>query len=113
ERVEVLLQTRVGGDARIDGERRAILRSTRFIVGPPGRLELLAGTPWGRNAGPCASRSDGPLARPRSCVAKPNRSEMPNRTPWLREAASDRALRGRTRRGLATRQYRAMSPILG
>ena len=25
-------------------------------------------------------RSDGPLARPRSCVAKPIRSEMPNRT---------------------------------
>ena len=25
-----------------------------------------------------ASRSDGPLARPRSCVAKPIRSEMPN-----------------------------------
>ena len=60
-----------------------------------------------------ASRSDGPLARPRSCVAKPIRSEMPNRTPWLREAANDRALRGRTRRGLATRQYRAMSPGLG
>jgi hypothetical protein len=30
---------------------------------------------------------------------------------WL-EAANDRALRGRTRRGLATRQYRAMSPVL-
>ena len=41
-----------------------------------------------------ASRSNGPLARPRSCVAKPIRSEMPNRTPWLREAANDRALRG-------------------
>src|SRR5271165_1235579 len=29
-----------------------------------------------------ASRSNGPLARPRSCVAKPIRSEMPNRTPF-------------------------------
>ena len=48
-------------------------------VGPHlAGLELLAGTPWGRNVGPCASRSDGPLARPRSCVAKPIRSEMPN-----------------------------------
>ncbi len=57
-------------------------------------------------------RSDGPWARPRSWVAKPIRSEMPNRTPWLREAANDRALRARTWRGLAICQYRAMGSVL-
>ena len=29
---------------------------------PPERLELVAGPRWGRNAGPCVSRSDGPWA---------------------------------------------------
>ncbi len=64
---------------------------------------IVAGPRWGRNAGPCLSRSDGPWARPRRLVAEPICSHMPKRTPSLRDASNDRALRARKRRGLATR----------
>ena len=73
---------------------------------------LIARRRWGRIADLCASRPDRRWARPRSSLASPIYSKMPNWTPPLREGANVQALQSRTLPGLATRQYRAWSSVL-